>query len=128
MQAKAKEFIHHEEVNRVVATTKNQQTASRASIAEVYQQISDKGILPRARTLRGRTQNAKNKFLFCDYHQGFGHKTEDCYNLKDVIEQAIKEGKLNEFTQIIREPRNAGRERSEGPETQNPRNFRDNDE
>ncbi|MED6143944.1 hypothetical protein PIB30_010609 [Stylosanthes scabra] len=105
MHAKAKEFIHHEEVNRVVATTKSQQTQTAprgnastanprdnqrdqghrgnpkfakqkydqytpliASITEVYQQISDKGILPRARPLRGRTQNAKNKTLFCDYH------------------------------------------------------------
>ncbi|MED6206993.1 hypothetical protein PIB30_031669 [Stylosanthes scabra] len=68
MQAKAKKFIHHEEVNR------------------------------------------------------------DCYDLKDGIEQAIRVGKLNEFTQIIREPRNAGRERLEGPETRNPRNLREADE
>ncbi|MED6157414.1 hypothetical protein PIB30_022820 [Stylosanthes scabra] len=165
MQAKAKEFIHHEEVNRVVAATNNQQaqTASRgnastayprdnqrdqghrgnakfakqkydhytpliASITEVYQQISDKGILPRAIPLRGRTQNAKNKTLFCDYHQGYGHKMQDCYDLKDAIEQAIREGKLNEFIQIIREPQNAGRERPEGPETRNSRNLRDTDE
>ncbi|MED6217384.1 hypothetical protein PIB30_017230 [Stylosanthes scabra] len=161
MQAKVKEFIHHEEVNRVVAATKNQQAhaASRgntstahprdthreqgqrgnpkftkqkydhytpliALITEIYRQISDKGILPRAKTLRGRTQNAKNKTLFCDYHQGYGQKTQDCYDLKDAIEQAIKKGKLNEFIQIIREPRNGGRERSEGPETRNPRNLR----
>ncbi|MED6169314.1 hypothetical protein PIB30_020294 [Stylosanthes scabra] len=134
-----------QEVNQVVAATKNQQahtesrgntstvhprdihreqgqrgnpkftkqkydhyTLLKASITEIYQQISDKGILPRARTLRGRTQNSKNKTLFCDYHQGYGHKTQDCYDLKDAIEIAIREGKLNEFVQIIREPRNAG--------------------
>ncbi|MED6118546.1 hypothetical protein PIB30_003762 [Stylosanthes scabra] len=126
IQAKAKEFIHHEEVNRVVAATKNQQTHT--APRETYQQISYKGILPRARTLRGRTQNAKNKTLFCDYHQGYRHKTQDCYDLKDAIEQAIREGKLNEFIQIIREPRNVGRERSEGPETRNPQNLREADE
>ncbi|MED6174939.1 hypothetical protein PIB30_073626 [Stylosanthes scabra] len=118
MQTKAKDFIHHEEVNRVVAATKSQQTqtASRASITEVYQQISDKGILSRARPLQGRTLNAKNKTLFCD-----------CYDLKNPIEQAIRERKLGEFIQVIREPRNIGRERSEGPETRNPRNLRDAD-
>ncbi|MED6143727.1 hypothetical protein PIB30_008674 [Stylosanthes scabra] len=95
---------------------------------KIYQQISDKNILPRARTLRRRTQNAKNKTLFGDYHQGYGHKTQDCYDLKDAIEQAIREAKLNEFAQIIREPRNTGRERSEAPETRNPRNHRETDE
>ncbi|MED6109381.1 hypothetical protein PIB30_033077 [Stylosanthes scabra] len=157
MQAKAQEFIHHEEVNRVVAATKNQTTSRGSasttyprdahreqgqrgnpkftrqkfdyytplitSISEIYQQISSKDILPRARTLKGRTQNARNKTLFCDYHHGYGHKTQDCYDLKDAIEQAIREGKLNEFIQVIREPRNVGRERSKGPETRNSRNF-----
>ncbi|MED6167325.1 hypothetical protein PIB30_001748 [Stylosanthes scabra] len=124
MQAKAKEFIHHEEVNRVVAATKNQQahTTSRGNTSTAHPRDTHR------ETLRGRTQNAKNKTLFCDYHQGYGHKTQDCYDLKDAIEQAIREGKLNKFIQIIREHRNAGRERSEGPETRNPRNLRDADE
>ncbi|MED6213619.1 hypothetical protein PIB30_095160 [Stylosanthes scabra] len=161
----AKEFIHHEEVSWVVATTKNPQTHTAprvnaelhnpkdnqwdsgfkaqskplkqkfnnytplvAPITEIYQQIFKKGVLPRARPLKGRTQNARNKSLFCDYHQGYEHKTQDCYDLRDAIEYAIRDGKLSKFAKIIREPRSLDRERSPKPETRNPRNPRDEDD
>ncbi|XP_025679108.1 uncharacterized protein [Arachis hypogaea] len=81
-----------------------------APIVEVYQQIADKGILSRPRPLKERTGG--NKSLYCDYHKGFGHKTQDCFDLKDALEQAIREGKLNEFSRLIREPRRRERERS----------------
>ncbi|MED6221979.1 hypothetical protein PIB30_060024 [Stylosanthes scabra] len=99
-----------------------------ASITEIYHQVLEKGVLPKARPLKGRTQNAKNISLFCDYHQGYGHKTQDCYDLKDAIEQAIRDDKLNEFIQIIREPRTSEKERSIRLEPRNPRNRRDDNE
>ncbi|XP_020978030.1 uncharacterized protein LOC110271446 [Arachis ipaensis] len=82
-----------------------------APIVEVYQQITDNGILSRPRPLKERTGG--NKSLYCDYHKGFGHKTQDCFDLKDALEQAIREGKLSEFSRLIREPRRRERERSE---------------
>ncbi|XP_016178009.1 uncharacterized protein LOC107620347 [Arachis ipaensis] len=82
-----------------------------ASIVEVYQQIVDKGILSRPRPLKERTGG--NKSLYCDYHKGFGHKTQDCFDLKDASEKAIREGKLSEFSRLIREPRRREREHSE---------------
>ncbi|XP_025636499.1 uncharacterized protein [Arachis hypogaea] len=82
-----------------------------APIVEVYQQIADKRILSRLRPLKERTGG--NKSLYCDYHKGFGHKTQDCFDLKDALEQAIRKGKLSEFSRLIREPRRRERERSE---------------
>ncbi|MED6162803.1 hypothetical protein PIB30_073991 [Stylosanthes scabra] len=122
MQVIAKELILREEVNRVVAATKNPQahTAPRG-----HGQVSEKGVLPKARPLKGRAQNTKNRSLFCDYHQGYGHKTQDCYDLKYAIDQAIRDSKLNEFIQIIREPRTSDRERSPRPESRNPRSRKD---
>ncbi|XP_025692661.1 uncharacterized protein [Arachis hypogaea] len=79
-------------------------------IVEVYQQITDKGILSRPRPLKERIGG--NKSLYCDYHKGFGHKTQDRFDLKDALEQAIREGKLSEFSRLIREPRRRERERS----------------
>ncbi|XP_016205589.1 uncharacterized protein LOC107645944 [Arachis ipaensis] len=73
-----------------------------APIVEVYQQIADKDILSKPRQLRDRT--GENKNLYCDYHKGYGHKTQDCFDLKDALEQAIREGKLAEFAHLIREP------------------------
>ncbi|XP_072073820.1 uncharacterized protein [Arachis hypogaea] len=74
-----------------------------APITEVYQQIADKGILSKPRQLKDRT--GENKSLYCDYHKGFGHKTQVCFDLNDALEQAIRKGKLAEFFQFIREPK-----------------------
>ncbi|XP_016178915.1 uncharacterized protein LOC107621408 [Arachis ipaensis] len=71
-----------------------------APIVEVYQQITDKGILSKPRQLRDRTGGNKN--LYCDYHKGYGHKIQDCFDLKDALEQAIRKGKLAEFAHLIR--------------------------
>ncbi|XP_072066727.1 uncharacterized protein [Arachis hypogaea] len=81
-----------------------------APIVEVYQQIAGKGILSKPRQLKDRTGGNKN--LYCDYHKGYGQKTQDCFNLKDALEQAIREGKLDKFSHLIREPRRRDRDRS----------------
>ncbi|XP_057744935.1 uncharacterized protein LOC130962786 [Arachis stenosperma] len=72
-------------------------------IIEVYQQIAEKGILSKPRPLKDRTGG--NKSLYCDYYKGYGHQTQDCFDLKDALEQAIRDGKLTEFSHLIREPR-----------------------
>ncbi|MED6185801.1 hypothetical protein PIB30_060572 [Stylosanthes scabra] len=79
----------------------NNYTPSVAPITEIYQQILEKG---------------------------YGHKTQDCYDLKDAIEQAIRDGKWSTFVKIILEPRSSDRERSPKAETRNPINQRDENE
>ncbi|XP_057739807.1 uncharacterized protein LOC130956869 [Arachis stenosperma] len=49
--------------------------------------------------------NGGNKSLYCDYHKGFGHKMQDCFDLKNALEQAIQEGKLAEFSQLSKNQR-----------------------
>ncbi|XP_072062095.1 uncharacterized protein [Arachis hypogaea] len=78
-------------------------------IIEVYQQIAEKGILSKPRPLKDRTGG--NKSLYYDYHKGYGHKTQDCFDLKDALEQAIQDGKLAEFFHLIRGPRRRDRDR-----------------
>ncbi|XP_057744904.1 uncharacterized protein LOC130962751 [Arachis stenosperma] len=77
-------------------------------IIEVYQQIAEKGILSKPRPLKDRTRG--NKSLYYDYHKGYGHKTQDYFDLKDALEQAIRDGKLAEFSHLIREPRRRNRD------------------
>ncbi|XP_057719629.1 uncharacterized protein LOC130934055 [Arachis stenosperma] len=81
-----------------------------APIVEVYQQITDKGIFSKPLQLKDRTGGNKN--LYCDYHKGYGHKTQDYFDLKDALEHAIQEGKLSEFSHLIREPRRRDRDRT----------------
>ncbi|XP_025685560.1 uncharacterized protein [Arachis hypogaea] len=80
-----------------------------APITEVYQQIAEKGILTKPRPLKGRTGGDKS--LYCEYHKGYGHKTQDCFDLKDTLEQAIRDRKLADFSHLIREPRRCNRDR-----------------
>ncbi|XP_015962573.1 uncharacterized protein LOC107486538 [Arachis duranensis] len=85
-------------------------TLLRAPIVEVYQQIANKGILSKPRQLKDRTGGNKN--IYCDYHKGYGHTTQDFLDLKDALEQAIREGKLAEFSHLLREARRRDRDRT----------------
>ncbi|XP_057740347.1 uncharacterized protein LOC130957511 [Arachis stenosperma] len=79
------------------------------SIIKIFQQIAKKEILSKPRPLKDRTGGNKN--LYCDYHKGYGHKTQDFFDLKDALEQAIWDRKLAEFSHLIREPRRRDRDR-----------------
>ncbi|XP_025607855.1 uncharacterized protein [Arachis hypogaea] len=69
-------------------------------IQTVYRKyINDEELRP----LKDRSEG--NESIYCDYHKGYGHKTQDCFDLKDALEQAIRDGKLAEFSHLIREPR-----------------------
>ncbi|XP_072084479.1 uncharacterized protein [Arachis hypogaea] len=81
-----------------------------AKFTTLYQQITNKGILSKPRQLKDRTEGNKN--LYCDYHKGYGHKTQDFFDLKDALEQAIREGKLAEFSHLIRQPKRREHDRS----------------
>nr|XP_025679171.1 uncharacterized protein LOC112779134 [Arachis hypogaea] len=86
-----------------------------APITEIYHQIADRGIIPKARQLKERTGGSKT--FYCDYHRGYGHRTQDCFDLKDALEQAIRDGKLLEFAKIIREPKRTEKDRDQAPTT-----------
>jgi len=34
---------------------------------------------------------------YCSFHRSYGHKIDDCYQLKDAIKQLIRESKLQEY-------------------------------
>ncbi|XP_015969627.1 uncharacterized protein LOC107493064 [Arachis duranensis] len=133
IQNVTRDYINDEEVSQVVAANKRQhgnhqhgnptsrhnQISRETPITEIYHQIADRGIIPKARQLKERTGD--NKTLYCDYHRGYGHRTQDCFDLKDALEQAIRDSKLPEFAKIIREPKRAERDRSPEREGRNPR-------
>ncbi|XP_025632037.1 uncharacterized protein [Arachis hypogaea] len=137
IQRIAKEYINDEEVSQVVATNKRQHGSTAAhNTAEQHLDITPhkrkpegtiqtskhRGIFPKARQLKERTGG--NKTLYCDYHRGYEHRIQDCFDLKDALEQAIRDGKLPEFTKIIRKPKRAKREGSPEREVHNLRTQR----
>ncbi|XP_057730562.1 uncharacterized protein LOC130945884 [Arachis stenosperma] len=65
-------------------------------IIEIYHQIAETDVLSKARQLKECTGG--NKILYYNYHKGYGHRTQDYFNLKDTLEQAIRDGKLPKFS------------------------------
>ena len=41
--------------------------------------------------------NKRNKSKYCRFHRDHGHGTDECYDLKQQIENLIKQGKLRHF-------------------------------
>ncbi|XP_057730346.1 uncharacterized protein LOC130945661 [Arachis stenosperma] len=124
IQTVAKEYINDEEVSRVVAANKRQSGYSQARSPSTERELrkklgkrhSGEGNPPEARALKDRTGGNKN--LYCDYHKGYGHQTQDCFDLKDALEQAIREGKLAAFSHLIRDEKalsRPGRGRQDTP-------------
>ncbi|XP_016168148.1 uncharacterized protein LOC107610633 [Arachis ipaensis] len=119
IQSVAREYINDEEVSQVVAANKRKPSYNQPrqhgggerqkEHARDGGPIAEKGILSKPRPLKDRTR--ENKSLYCDYHKGYGHKTQDYFDLKDALEQAIWDGKLAKFSHLIREPRRRDRDR-----------------
>ncbi|MED6188487.1 hypothetical protein PIB30_086448 [Stylosanthes scabra] len=96
-------------------------TTARSKYQISLAQAMDKDVYP----LEGH-RTPRTNFCFVIIYE---YKTQDCYDLKDAIKQAIQYGKLNEFVKIIRELRNSNRKRSSPrPESRNPRNRKDDDD
>ena len=43
----------------------------------------------------------RNQNFYCQYHQGYGHTTEDCRNLWNYLDQLVREGKLKHLLHIL---------------------------
>ena len=37
---------------------------------------------------------------YCKFHKARGHDTKDCYQLKNVIENAVRRGYLKDFVDL----------------------------
>ncbi|XP_022031521.2 uncharacterized protein LOC110932501 [Helianthus annuus] len=65
-----------------------------------------KNSFPRPPPIKPRPEAQPNEF--CDFHRGFGHKTDDCIYLKREIEAAVKTGRL---THLVKEIKKGGGDR-----------------
>ena len=62
------------------------------SLADLYKEVEQVERFPKPKALWVRANT--NKYLFCEYYNSFGYKTEDCYDLRDAMEQLIREGRF----------------------------------
>ena len=73
------------------------------SLADIYKEFRQVARFPKPKALQVMANT--NRSLFCEYHHGFGHKMEDFYDLYDVMEQLVREGRLVKYIASQRSPR-----------------------
>lgn len=61
--------------------------------------MNEQEIIPKLANRRPNWQNNRDTNKFRRYHQHNCHDTEQCIPLKKIIEQLVKEGKLDRFIQ-----------------------------
>ncbi|KAL4393848.1 hypothetical protein AHAS_Ahas02G0093000 [Arachis hypogaea] len=70
-------------------------TPLKVSIVDVYREICNTERLPPPRPIKNKKGGSHNDY--CEYHKIYGHSTNDCYDLKNVIEKLAREGRLDRY-------------------------------
>ena len=77
--------------------TRNQNyTPLNAPLDQVFIQIKDDPSLKWPEKMKG-DPNKRNKNKYCRFHRDHGHNKDECYDLKQQIENLIRQGKLRHF-------------------------------
>ena len=85
--------------NRKVGSTLGRSqyyTPLNAPLDQVLMQIKDDSSLKWPEKMK-RDPNKRNKNKYCRFHIDHGHDTDKCYNLKQQLENFIRQGKLRHF-------------------------------
>ncbi|XP_059638538.1 uncharacterized protein LOC132280801 [Cornus florida] len=75
----------------------NNYTPLNTSVEQVFLQIQDDASLKWPPKLKADpTKRSRDKY--CRFHRDHGHNTEDCFDLKNQIENLVRKGHLHKFT------------------------------
>ncbi|XP_057739805.1 uncharacterized protein LOC130956867 [Arachis stenosperma] len=70
-------------------------TPLRVSLVNVYQEICNTKKIPPPRPIKHKKERSRTEY--CEYHQIYGHPSNEYYDLKNVIEKLAREGRLDQF-------------------------------
>ena len=73
-----------------------QYTPSNMPLEQVLMQIKDDPSLKWPEKMKG-DPNKRNRNKYCRFHKDHGHDTDECFDLKQQIENLIRQGKLRNF-------------------------------
>ena len=78
-------------------SARNQQYAPlNVLLEQVLMQIKDDPSLKWPEKIKG-DPNKRNRNKYCRFHKDYGHDTDECFDLKQQIENLIRQGKLRNF-------------------------------
>ena len=78
-------------------STRNQHyTPLNAPLEQVLMQIKDEPSLKWLEKMKG-DPNKRNRNKYCRFHKDHGRETDECFDLKQQIENLIRQGKLRNF-------------------------------
>ncbi|XP_015960006.1 uncharacterized protein LOC107483917 [Arachis duranensis] len=88
-------------------------TSLRVSLVDVYREICNTKKIPPPRLIKHK--RGGSRIEYCEYHRIYGHSTNECYDLKNVIEKLAREGRLDQFlANRANEPRKRRRDEKVG--------------
>ncbi|XP_025630696.1 uncharacterized protein [Arachis hypogaea] len=67
----------------------------KVSLIDVYREICHTERLPPPRPIKNKKGESRDDY--CEYYKMYGHPTNDCYDLKNVIEKLAREGRLDRY-------------------------------
>ncbi|XP_016199497.1 uncharacterized protein LOC107640494 [Arachis ipaensis] len=70
-------------------------TPLRVSLVDVYREICHMEKLPPPHSIKHKKAGSRTKY--CEYHKLYGHPTNECYDLKNVIKKLAREGRLDRY-------------------------------
>nr|XP_025702895.1 uncharacterized protein LOC112803626 [Arachis hypogaea] len=70
-------------------------TPLRVSPVDVYQEVCNTEKIPRPRPIKHKRGGSQTEY--CEYHRIYGHTTNECYDLKNVIEKLARKGRVDRF-------------------------------
>ncbi|KAL0373464.1 UNVERIFIED_CONTAM: hypothetical protein Sradi_3262100 [Sesamum radiatum] len=92
------------ERRRVSPPDITQYTPLKASRAEILAVAEQQGIVRRSLPMREDPKRMRSS-KYCQFHEDRSHSAEECFHLKDEIEQLIKLGYLKEYIEHDNPPR-----------------------
>ncbi|XP_057760114.1 uncharacterized protein LOC130980451 [Arachis stenosperma] len=110
-ESKKKEEIGMEKPRRY-----HSYTPLKVSLVDVYSEICHTERLPPPRPIKNKKGGSRSDY--CEYHKMYGHPTNDCYDLKNVIEKLAREGRLDRY--LVERSDNHGKRKREDSDRRDP--------